>query len=146
MTTQIEASLREAVEEVIADGGRGRIRLDSAWLEKAQAALIAAAEVGTEAEENHRMGFVSGTAADGDKWDRWYGSLPCDLRRKLSLHDFKRLGDLFDNVGQPEDWIKKRANIRATAIERCAQWLIENYGNSMRSVAHDMRRALKDKP
>jgi hypothetical protein len=31
-------------------------------------------------------------------------------------------------------------------IERCAQWLIENYGNSMRSVAHDMRRALKDKP
>jgi len=28
-------------------------------------------------------------------WDRWYGTLPADLRRKLSLHDFKRLGDCF---------------------------------------------------
>jgi hypothetical protein len=30
-----------------------------------------------------------------ESWDRWYASLPDDLRRKLSLHDFKRLGDLF---------------------------------------------------
>jgi hypothetical protein len=29
------------------------------------------------------------------KWDRWYNNLPPDLTRKLSLHDFKRLGDLF---------------------------------------------------
>lgn len=28
-------------------------------------------------------------------WDRWYATLPADLRRKLSLHDFKRLGDCF---------------------------------------------------
>ncbi len=28
-------------------------------------------------------------------WDRWYGTLPSDLRRKLSLHDFKRLGNCF---------------------------------------------------
>jgi hypothetical protein len=28
-------------------------------------------------------------------WDRWYETLPTDLRRKLSLHDFKRLGDCF---------------------------------------------------
>jgi hypothetical protein len=30
-----------------------------------------------------------------DQWDRWYGSLPADLREKLSLHDFKRLGECF---------------------------------------------------
>ncbi len=30
-----------------------------------------------------------------EKWDLWYASLPDDLRRKLSLHDFKRLGDCF---------------------------------------------------
>jgi hypothetical protein len=28
-------------------------------------------------------------------WDSWYATLPADLRRKLSLHDFKRLGDCF---------------------------------------------------
>ena len=28
-------------------------------------------------------------------WDRWYAALPDDLRRRLSIHDFKRLGDLF---------------------------------------------------
>ena len=28
-------------------------------------------------------------------WDRWYDTFPADLRRKLSLHDFKRLGDCF---------------------------------------------------
>lgn len=28
-------------------------------------------------------------------WDRWYATLPADLKRKLSLHDFKRLGDCF---------------------------------------------------
>jgi hypothetical protein len=33
--------------------------------------------------------------AVNDSWDTWYASLPDDLRRKLSLHDFKRLGDCF---------------------------------------------------
>jgi hypothetical protein len=28
--------------------------------------------------------------------DRWHRSLPDDLRRKLSLHDFKRLRDCFE--------------------------------------------------
>ncbi len=28
-------------------------------------------------------------------WDAWYRELPEDLRRRLSLHDFKRLGDAF---------------------------------------------------
>ena len=30
-----------------------------------------------------------------EKWDVWYNTLPTDLRRKLSIHDFKRLGDCF---------------------------------------------------
>jgi len=30
-----------------------------------------------------------------DQWDRWYDSLPADLREKLSLRDFKRLGECF---------------------------------------------------
>jgi hypothetical protein len=33
-----------------------------------------------------------------DQWDSWYGSLPDDLKRRLSLHDFKRLGDLFKSA------------------------------------------------
>jgi hypothetical protein len=28
-------------------------------------------------------------------WDRWYATLPEDLKRRLSIHDFKRLGDYF---------------------------------------------------
>lgn len=40
------------------------------------------------------------TAAERERirleaWDRWYDTLPLDLKRKLSLHDFKRLGDCF---------------------------------------------------
>jgi hypothetical protein len=30
-----------------------------------------------------------------EQWDAWYASLPDDLRRPLSIHDFKRLGDCF---------------------------------------------------
>ena len=35
-------------------------------------------------------------------WNVWYETLPADLRRKLSLDDFKRLGEAFKgafNVG-----------------------------------------------
>ena len=35
---------------------------------------------------------ISGTPTD---FDRWYSYLPDDLTRKLSLHDFKRLGECF---------------------------------------------------
>ena len=38
---------------------------------------------------------ISGTPHD---FDRWYRLLPDDLARKLSFHDFKRLGDLFRNA------------------------------------------------
>lgn len=30
-----------------------------------------------------------------EQWDKWYAGLPDDLRAKLSLHDFKRLGECF---------------------------------------------------
>jgi len=66
--------------------------------------LSAAAEAGepiSEADENHRMGLVSATAVDGAAWDKWYATLPSDLRRKLSLHDFKRLGDCFEAALMP---------------------------------------------
>ena len=29
------------------------------------------------------------------EWDAYYRGLPVDLKRKLSVHDFKRLGDVF---------------------------------------------------
>ena len=35
---------------------------------------------------------ISGTPTD---FDRWYRNLPADLTRKLSFHDFKRLGECF---------------------------------------------------
>jgi hypothetical protein len=40
------------------------------------------------AEEREQQRLTGG-------WDRWYASLPEDLKRKLSIHDFKRLGDCF---------------------------------------------------
>jgi len=33
-----------------------------------------------------------------NQWDEWYARLPSDLSARLSLHDFKRLGDLFKDV------------------------------------------------
>ena len=32
------------------------------------------------------------------EWDEWYSRLPDDLTRRLSLYDFKRLGDLFKDA------------------------------------------------
>lgn len=31
-------------------------------------------------------------------WDRWYATLPDDMKRRLSLHDFKRLGECFQQA------------------------------------------------
>ena len=33
-----------------------------------------------------------------EEWDEWYRRLPKDITPKLSLHDFKRLGELFKEV------------------------------------------------
>jgi hypothetical protein len=35
-----------------------------------------------------------------EAWDRWYADLPRDLTKRLSLHDFKRLGDCFKQAFQ----------------------------------------------
>ena len=35
-------------------------------------------------------------------WDKWYAGLPTDLRAKLSPHDFKRLGDAFENCSRSD--------------------------------------------
>ena len=32
---------------------------------------------------------------DDSKWDEWYSGIPKDISSRLSLHDFKRLGNLF---------------------------------------------------
>jgi hypothetical protein len=40
------------------------------------------------AEEREQQRITGG-------WDKWYTSLPDDLKRKLSIYDFKRLGDCF---------------------------------------------------
>lgn len=36
------------------------------------------------------------------KWDEWYQRLPKDITVKLSIHDFKRLGDLFGDIFEIE--------------------------------------------
>jgi hypothetical protein len=33
-----------------------------------------------------------------DQWDSWYESLPSDLKRRLSIHDFQRLGNVFKDA------------------------------------------------
>jgi len=33
-----------------------------------------------------------------EAWDDWYASLPPELKRKLSISDFRRLGDNFYRI------------------------------------------------
>jgi hypothetical protein len=40
------------------------------------------------AEEREALRLTGG-------WDRYYARLPDDLKRRLSIYDFKRLGDVF---------------------------------------------------
>jgi hypothetical protein len=48
-----------------------------------------------------------------EAWDRWYATLPDELKRKLSVHDFRRLGECFrvafniPKVVPPEEWITR---------------------------------------
>jgi hypothetical protein len=55
------------------------------------------------AEEREALRITGG-------WDRYYANLPDDLKRKLSIHDFKRLGDVFreafdiPKTTRPFDW------------------------------------------
>lgn len=42
-----------------------------------------------------RVVLVEHNSGSKGQWDAWYAGLPADLRRKLSFHDFKRLGEAF---------------------------------------------------
>jgi Ni2+-binding GTPase involved in maturation of urease and hydrogenase len=56
-----------------------------------------------------RVVLVEHNSGSCGHWDAWYAGLPADLKRKLSLHDFKRLGEAFkaafliqwDDSGRP---------------------------------------------
>ena len=45
-------------------------------------------------------------------WDRWYATLPDDLKRRLSIHDFRQIGECFrvafniPKVNPPEGWLR----------------------------------------
>lgn len=57
-----------------------------------------------------RVVLIEHTSGSKGHWDAWYGGLPADLRRRLSFHDFKRLGEAFkaafllrhDDAGAPQ--------------------------------------------
>lgn len=38
---------------------------------------------------------LKGDKLDTDAWDRWYSTIPRDIKDKIDLHDFKRLGESF---------------------------------------------------
>jgi hypothetical protein len=38
-----------------------------------------------------------------DTWDRWYNSLPDDIKGKINMYDFKRLGDSFKKIFKVEE-------------------------------------------
>ena len=42
-------------------------------------------------------------------WDRWYGTLPGDLKRKLSVYDLRRLGLCFQSAFSAADPRSARA-------------------------------------
>lgn len=42
-----------------------------------------------------RVVLVEHNSGTSSHWDAWYAGLPSDLTRRLSLHDFKRLGQAF---------------------------------------------------
>jgi hypothetical protein len=70
------------------------------------------------------------------EWNAWYQTLPTDLRARLSIHDFKRLGDNFyrifvltaaaqageDNThAYMRGYVDGGTETKAATIERCAQ-------------------------
>lgn len=38
-----------------------------------------------------------------EQWDRWYNSIPDDIRGKITIYDFKRLGDSFLKIFKIEE-------------------------------------------
>jgi hypothetical protein len=69
------------------------------------------------------------------EWNAWYETLPTDLKTKLSIHDFKRLGDNFYRI-----FVLTAA---AQADRAKETGICEDTLEMMDAV--DRRRALKDK-
>lgn len=98
------------------------------------------------------------------EWNAWYQTLPTDLRARLSIHDFKRLGDNFyrifvltaaaqageDNThAYMRGYVDGGTETKAATIERCAQ-VAEGFdrggiGSGWGELIAAAIRALKDK-
>ena len=89
---EIQARLREALEAIKKDrfSLANREALLGAAINDGPALLGEIARLTSEVE---RLGKPT-----TEMWDAWYGNLPADLKKRLSCHDFKRLGDLFKSV------------------------------------------------
>jgi ABC-type uncharacterized transport system YnjBCD ATPase subunit len=60
-----------------------------------EADLISPTTMRERGIEPPRIVLIEHHSGGKGHWDAWYAALPSDLRRKLSLHDFKRLGEAF---------------------------------------------------
>ena len=79
-------------------------------------------------------------------WDKWYATLPADLRRKLSLHDFKRLGDCFQKafgdaeialqeIAEPIVFMQMRAAKNGDKLDGQTALQLANDPNYLRAIA-----------
>jgi hypothetical protein len=57
--------------------------------------LISPATLAARGLRMPRVVLVEHNSGSRGHWDAWYAGLPADLARRLSLHDFKRLGEAF---------------------------------------------------
>ena len=81
--TEIEAALQVAGCEV-------------AWPDAAREhGLIAPATLAKVGLSIPKVVLVEHDSGSKGHWDAWYAGLPSDLKRKLSFHDLRRLGELF---------------------------------------------------
>lgn len=81
--TEIEAALQVAGADVV-------------WANPARERdLMSPATLAARGLTPPRVVLVEHNSGSRGHWDAWYAGLPDDLRRRLSLHDFKRLGEAF---------------------------------------------------
>lgn len=81
--TEIEAALQVAGAEVV-------------WANPdREGDLMSPATLAARGLTPPRVVLVEHHSGSKGHWDAWYGGLPSDLKRKLALHDFKRLGHAF---------------------------------------------------
>lgn len=81
--TEIEAALQVAGADVVwVNAGR-------------EQNLMSPATMAARGLTLPRVILVEHNSGSRGHWDAWYAGLPTDLKRKLSLHDFKRLGEAF---------------------------------------------------